>query len=312
MTNEAIAALLSSSPSARLDDSHPQYAVIRVANEHAEGAVTLHGAQVIDYRPNDAQALLYLSPAAVYREGTPIRGGVPICWPWFGPHPSDPAKPSHGFARNRFWSLDGIRDEPDGSTVLSFSLPPERVGRELWSHPFELTLSISIGPALNLSLSTLNRGSEAFAIGGALHSYFAVSDVRSVAIEGLEACSYQDALLEGLENRQEGPLRVDREIDRIYRDPAPVISLVDPGWKRRVHVEGFGSRSTVVWNPGGERSAALRDLPDDGYRHFVCIETANAGENRPVIEPGAHHSLGCRISTTGLTEAAGDGVGPLR
>lgn len=295
MTHETIAALLSSSPSATLDDSHPHYPILRIANAHGEAAVALHGAHLIDYRPNIEQPLLYLSPSAIFTEGTPIRGGVPICWPWFSAHPSDATQPSHGVARDRFWDLEGVEDGPDGATTLTFSLPSTAIPASAWPHRFELTYTITVGRSLDLALTTINRATRAFAVGGALHAYLAVSAADKVRIDGLEGCAYQDTALGGTERRQEGPIRIDREVDRIYREPAPVVSLLDRAWQRRIQVEGTGSRTTVIWNPGPERSASLPDLPEDGWRHFVCIETANAGEDIPLLEPGAYHTLGCRI-----------------
>ena len=296
MTNEALAAMLTASNNASLDDAHPDFPIIRVANAHGEAAIALHGAHVIDFRPVASQPLLYLSPDARFREGTPIRGGVPICWPWFGDHPIDPRKESHGFARNHFWELEGVAEPEENVTEIALRLPRKNMPHHLWAHVSELSLTISVSSALDLALTTTNKGDAPCVVGGALHSYFAVSDIRRISVEGLEGRRYHDKSREGAIGVQEGPIRFDRPVNRIYENTRPLTSIVDPGWQRLIRVDAKGSRTTVVWNSWIEQSKSFKDLPDDGYRHFVCVETANWGDDCPTLAPGESHTLGCRIT----------------
>lgn len=299
MTNEAIAAILSAVPSANLDDSHPDFPIIRVANAHGEAAVALHGAQVIDFRRVDGQPLLYLSPTARFREGTPIRGGVPICWPWFGPHPEDSRQPAHGFARDRFWVFEGVAEADESVTELAFRLPPSRAPKGAWSADFELVMNITVSTALDLELTTRNTGTRPLRVGSALHSYFAVSAADGVELEGLAGYHYRDLLAGGTRRLQEGPVRFDHPVTRLYENTGPITRLHDAEWNRIIQIDAKGSRSTVVWNPGAEQARGFKDLPDDGFRHFVCVETANAGDDVIELAPGGEHTLACRISDEG-------------
>ncbi|MFW6354470.1 MAG: D-hexose-6-phosphate mutarotase [Verrucomicrobiota bacterium] len=299
MTLEALAAAITGTRSISLDDHLPDFPILRIANAQAEAAIALHGAHLLDFRPVAAQPLLYLSPTTRTEEGQPVRGGVPLCWPWFGPHPTEPAWPAHGCARDRFWRLIGVNEPSDGVTELAFSLPPESVPEAYRPGPFELTYSVTVGRALDLSLSTTNRGEQPFVIGGALHSYFAVSGLEAVTVEGLEGLTYRDAVL-GEEGRQEGPVRFDRHINRVYRAARPLAAIVDSGWQRRIQVDAKGSRTTVVWNAWSTQAADFRDMPNEGYKHFVCVETANADDDLITLGPGESHELACRITAAGL------------
>jgi glucose-6-phosphate 1-epimerase len=306
MTNEAIAAILAASSSATLDESRADYPLIRVANAHGEAVVALHGAHLLDYRSVGDQPLLYLSPTARFREGTAVRGGVPVCWPWFGAHPTNPAMPFHGFARDRFWVFEGVSEADENVTELAFRLPPRRTPEGLWSRDFELIYNICVSSALDLELTTRNTGSEPLAVGGALHTYLAVSALSDVCIEGLEGHEYLDATRGRSRHRQEGPVRFDEAVNRIYLNTGPISTLRDPGWNRLVQIDAKGSRTTVVWNPWVEQSRGFKDLPDDGYHRFVCIETANAEDDVHTLQPGEEHTLACRISTGPLEEDASE------
>ena len=297
MTNDALAELLAGSSSASLDAGRSDYPIIRVANGEAEAAVALHGAHVLDFRVGEEPPLLYLSPESRFQRGVPIRGGVPVCWPWFGAHPTDPGKPFHGFARNLMWELAGVAEPSESVTELAFRLPPERIPAELFSPAVELSLVVTIGSFLELALTTENRGQRPLVVGGALHTYFAVSEATEATVEGLAECFYFDKTRDWQRLRQTGAIRFDGEVDRVFVETPPVAKIVDPGWKRTIRIEAEGSRSTVVWNPASETARAMKDLPDDGYRHFVCVETANARDDLHTLEPGVSHTLGCRISS---------------
>jgi glucose-6-phosphate 1-epimerase len=265
------------------------------ANGH-KASVALQGAQVLSWQPASHDEVLWLSPMAKLGTGTPVRGGIPICWPWFAIHPQDPAKPLHGFVRTRIW--DVVESAVAGHAarlVLKTQTRPDDAG--LWPHSAEVGLEVELGPSLELKLSTRNTGTAALPLTQALHSYFRVGDIARVHVEGLDGRTYIDKVDGNNRKTQaEARLRIDREVDRIYLGDTAKVALVDAGLGRRIEVTSGGSRSTVVWNPWTERSARMPDVGADGYRTMLCIETANAGDDLKTLEPGSVHTLRARFS----------------
>ena len=285
-----IANLLLGIPELTLEEPAPGYPVITVKTTAAEARVAIQGAQVLSWTPKDAEPVLYASPRAVMEPGQPFRGGIPICWPWFSHETDDPAKPQHGFARTRFWELTEASSGAANARLL-FRLPLDDATRLLFPYSCEVTVEIAIGEKLSVTLKTKNTGTELFQIGGALHTYLSVGDISRVQIEGLTECHYIDKVPEKpVEVFQDKPLKIEEEVDRIYRSMASVL-LRDLHRSRSVFVDKAGSRSTVVWNPWIERSKQIQDLPDRDYKEFVCIEAANAAKDRPTVRPHRTHRL---------------------
>ena len=260
--------------------------------------VALHGGHVVQYGAAGEPPILWVSRQAVYAPGKAIRGGIPVCWPWFGPHPSDPAKPAHGFARTRPWQAIGSGETGDG-VWLRLGLQSDETTLALWPHQFQLELTITVGPQLDLALTAHNPGDAPFSFGGALHSYFTVADVTQASVEGLEGARYIDQLT-GEERRQEGPVTVADEVDRVYFDPGPSCAIRDPLLGRRITVTKAGSGTTVVWNPWREKAARLADFADDEYPGMLCVETALALGDRVTLAPGASHTLRATIAAEPL------------
>ncbi|MGB0583291.1 MAG: D-hexose-6-phosphate mutarotase, partial [Limisphaerales bacterium] len=256
-------------------------AVIR--HELAAAEVYLHGGHVAAFSPAGAGEVLWMSEEAVFAPPKPIRGGVPVCWPWFGPKEGFP---QHGFARNRIWQ---VRGSEAGSLTLGLSDDEE--SREVWPHAFDLELSVTVGARLQLALRSRNTGVEPIEIGGALHTYFTVGAIDQIAIHGLEDCEYLDSLAGGEKKRQDGPVRFAGEVDRIYLDRNAFMEIDDPVLQRRIRVSKEGSATTVVWNPWVDKSAAMGDFPNDGYKSMVCIETTNAADDVHVLQPGGEHVM---------------------
>ena len=270
--------------------------VALVRGAGAEATVDLQGANVTHYRPAGEEPVLWLSARAVYAPGKAIRGGIPICWPWFGAHPSDPSRPDHGFARNRPWSVLGAFASEDGATVLRLGLGDDETSRALWPHRFALELQVSVGAALHVALIARNPGSEPYTCTGALHSYLAVGDVARIAIHGLEGHEYLDKVDGGSRAVQEGPVTIAGETDRIYGETTATCTIDDPVLGRRLSVAKLGSRATVVWNPWREKAGRLGDFGEDAYPRMVCIEAANALDDEITVAPGAEHRLETIIS----------------
>lgn len=278
-----------------LDELAPGFPQLTVSNAQAQARVSLYGAQVLGFKPNGGHDLLWLSPAARYQQGSSIRGGIPLCWPWFGPHPDDSNQTSHGFARHQLWQLDAVCGDAQ-TTHLDFSLASSPLTLTLWPQPFELTLRVSVGKSLSLALHTRNTGDGVMEISAALHSYFAVSDIGNISIEGLDGVLFRDAVNDDRVCKQCGPIRFHGELDRVYHDTRVDVLIADPGLQRRIRVSKTGSESTVVWNPWVDKAERLGDIPSEGYRHMVCVETANADHNRIALRPGESHQLLTDIS----------------
>ena len=275
--------------------SHPagNYPVLEIDHPSCHARVALHGAHVMEWQPAGHDPVLYCSPKALLREGKAIRGGIPICWPWFNAHPTDPEKPAHGIARNRFWQLTGAQDG-GGSVELRFELKADDATRALWQHEFHAIVEVRLGAELHVSLTSHNTGDTAFRETGALHSYLAVGDVGDVEIRGLDGATYLETAGGKRESCvQAGGVRIGGEVDRIYTSAA---ALAVRDGARTIHLHKHGSASTIGWNPGPEKAAKLGDLPPDVFRRFVCVETANAPGAVVTVAPGSHHLLRSRIA----------------
>lgn len=269
--------------------------VIEINNPQARASVSLQGGQVLSYQPAGQAPVLWTSRKSAFLPGKAIRGGIPVCWPWFGPHPEDPAKPAHGFARTALWASRGARRLENGSTELRLTLADDAATRARWPHAFQLEMTVAVGKELRVELAVRNGGREDFTCGGALHSYFTVSDVTKVRLLGLEGRDYIDQLDPARPKRQEGPIAVSGETDRVYLDTEDECVIEDPGLKRRVRIAKSGSRTTVVWNPWVEKSKRMADFGDDEYPGMLCVETANALDDRVRVPPGGEHRLSAFI-----------------
>jgi D-hexose-6-phosphate mutarotase len=262
-----------------------------VRNPHASAAIAMQGAHLMSFQPEGREPLIWLSPEAKQATGKSIRGGVPVCWPWFGAHADDASLPAHGFARTVPWRLNQIQQLPNGATRLEFELNQTTAGHAPWSACCTVRNIITIGKSLQHELITTNLSANPMEISEALHTYFLVGDVRKVTVNGLEGCHYLDKVRGFQHDTQQGPLRFHGEVDRIYLNTPATTEIRDPQLKRRIVIRSRGSRSTVVWNPWIEKAAQMGDLGPDGYLNMLCVETANAAEDTVTLPPNAQHRL---------------------
>jgi len=276
------------------------FLIIEVNNHHATATIAMQGAHLMSYHPKGQEPLIWMSPVAKLAKGKSIRGGVPVCWPWFGAHASDKSFPAHGFARSVPWRLNQVHQLPDESTRLEFELVQATSTRSLWPQACTVRNIITIGTSLSHELVTTNLDKKAMVIGEALHTYFKVGDVRQVSVNGLEGCDYLDKVRDFARDTQTGPLRFRGEVDRIYLDAPTTTEIRDRSMKRRIIIRSQGSRSTVVWNPWIEKAAAMGDLGTSGYLNMLCVETANAAEDAVTLAPGAQHRLVARYTIEAL------------
>jgi glucose-6-phosphate 1-epimerase len=273
---------------------------MQIENDLATATVCLQGAQLTHWQPRSQTGpVFFMSARAQYVEGKPLRGGVPICWPWFGPHPTDNARPSHGFARNVLWEAGAPVQLANGATQLALLLSESEKTLALWPHRFLLEYRVTVGDVLEIELSTTNTGSESFALSEALHGYFQIGDIGSVQVLGLDGTEFIDTANASQRKRQQGAVTFAEEVDRVFVNTAAMCAIVDPLLKRRIHISKRESHSTVVWNPGEVKAAGLADLgagaaTSGGWRQFVCVESANACDNTLTLAPGQSHRLTVR------------------
>lgn len=258
----------------------------------ASAALCLQGAHLMMWRPKaQVEPVVWLSKLAKLAPGKSIRGGMPVCWPWFGPHASDAKLPAHGFARTVPWELTEARIDADGTVDLALVLAASEQTRTLWPHRVRAELRISIGATLKAVLITSNEGDQPIVIGEALHTYFHIGDIGAAHVLGLEGCAYLDKVDGGARKRQEGAIGFVGETDRIYLDTTAVCVIEDVNLQRRIRIAKTGSRSTVVWTPWTEKADKMGDFGPNGWRGMVCVESANAAENVVTVRPGERHTL---------------------
>jgi len=264
--------------------------MIALAGPHGSCEVSLYGGQVLSYRPIGHAPVLFMSRKAVFEPGKPIRGGIPVCWPWFGAHPSAKNKPAHGFARLMPWTLLTV-EYTSQLTDIKLGLCDSDATRVFWPHAFDLSLRVVLDTTLRVELTTRNRDKESVIITEALHTYLAVRDIHHTTVVGLDGQRFFDALTRQDHPAQKGAIHFHNETDRVYHDAKPECSVSDPGIGRQIVIAKRGSHSTVVWNPWIEKSKKLTDFGDNEYTSMVCVETANAMQAAVSLPPGEEHTI---------------------
>lgn len=262
-----------------------------IQNQQAKASISLQGAQVLSWAPVNEAPVIWLSKAANFTPGKSVRGGAPVCWPWFGPHAVEPKYPGHGYARTVAWDVISTETLTDGHHRISLQLKENDQTHALWPHKTPLQCHITVGKTLEIKLATTNNNDSTVTITEALHTYFNIGDIGKIEILGLEDTEFLDKVEGGQRRLQNGPVTIDGEVDRVYLDTRAGCIIDDPVLQRKIHIHKSGSNSTVVWNPGQEKAVKMGDLGEDGYRHMVCVESANAAENTVTIIPGESHQL---------------------
>lgn len=258
----------------------------RITTPLCRALVSQQGAQLLEFQALGRKPLLWLSPRAQFLPGTAIRGGIPLCFPWFGPPPAG-AGPSHGFARLRDWTLDRVESSGD-DLQLTFRLTSDAATDALWPHDFTATLVMTLGRSASLQLHVANTGAHDFRFGFAFHSYFPVTDIRAARVDGLEGLDYIDQLHPArARSRQAGPVRFTGETDRIYLHAPGECCLADEASGQAIRICAPDCRSVVVWNPWQEKSARLGDLPPGAWEHMACVESGNLADDEVTLPAGA-------------------------
>ena len=264
--------------------------LVEIKNELGSAMVSLMGAHVISYKKANSEDILWMSDQSYMEYGKPIRGGIPVCWPWFGPHPDKERKlPSHGLGRIALWDVKEKTECPDGSSKLVLTLPGSRLPDEFSA--LDAEIEIIVGSSLKMNLKTTNNGEKDYDLTQALHTYFNVSDAEAITVEDLDSLVYLDTVTNEY-GIQYGPLKIDREIDRIFRTCGST-RIIDPGFNRIIHIDKYGSNSTVVWNPWIDKSKRMPDFGDEEYHTMLCVEAAKVPKfgDEGVVSSGMIYEL---------------------
>ena len=266
--------------------------VLLVDGPAARAEIYLHGATVTDWTPAGHDPVLWVSSQSRFTHDGAIRGGIPICFPWFGAQAGNPQSPSHGFARLSKWSLLEAQDDGEDVTVRLRLTEEDATGAGAWPHRFEAVYTVVVGSRLSLALQVTNRGDEAVVFEEALHTYFEVGDIRATEVTGLEGTAFYDRLggpapVPG----EPDPVRFGSETDRIYIPTTASTTIRDGAAGRSVLIRKEGSEATVVWNPWVEKARAMADFGDDEWKRMLCVEACNIRGASVRLEPGAVHTM---------------------
>lgn len=249
----------------------PSHEKLVIAGEHATGEICLYGGHVLHWQPNGEREVFWLSDDATYTSGTAIRGGIPLCWPWFGPHQKGDVKGNHGFARNSIWQLASAELTEQGA-IIEITLQGENQ-HALWPESFTLKQSIFIGKTFSQRLAITNHANHAVEYSCAIHSYFSVSNPENCQVPVLERSAFDDKITQCSEQPQALPNCVG-PLDRIYYNEQ-VAELIDNEWQRKIVVTPVDTKQWVLWNPGTEVADNMADVHSGGEQEYVCLEAAN-------------------------------------
>jgi glucose-6-phosphate 1-epimerase len=266
-----------------------------------------YGAQVMQWAPTGHAPVLFASPRCQFQIGKGMRGGVPVCFPWFAdrthdPRPAGAPSPNHGFVRTRAWRVEQLVREQDGQVRVLLWTRDDDSSRALWDHAFEAMLEISLGSTLSITFEVKNTGDRELLFEEALHSYFEVGDVARTRVVGLEP----GRVIDKVDGRREkawagASLGFGGEVDLVFVGSRAAVTIEDDTLSRRIVVDKSGSRTTVVWNPGAALAERMADIGVDAWRRFVCVESANAAPHAVPLPPGARHALTQKISVSSIT-----------
>jgi glucose-6-phosphate 1-epimerase len=234
--------------------------------------------------------VLFLSSQSRWENGRAIRGGVPICFPWFGDKAGDPAAPAHGFVRTKAWRLESIVESAGAVTVAMFTESDDDT-RRWWPADFRLVYRATFAAQLKLELAVTNTGKTPLRFEEALHAYLGVGNVQDVRVTGLDNIEYLDKTDSNRKKVQRGEIAIVSETDRVYLQTAGEIEVRDPVLHRYTRVAKENSLTTVVWNPWVQKARSLPDLGDDQWKRMICIETSNVSQFAVDLAPGQEHKM---------------------
>jgi glucose-6-phosphate 1-epimerase len=272
---------------------------IRITTAQCTAEMYLYGAQVTSWKPANTPEVIFLSSKAVFTAGKAIRGGIPICFPWFRAKSDDRQAPAHGFVRTKIWTLESV-DQNAGAITVTMSTQSDPDTKRLWPHDFRALLRATFGAELNLAFIVTNTGAAPFHFEEALHTYHTVGDIHKARIRGLDAVTYLDNTNSNRENKQSGDVAISGPTDSAYMNSQSAVDLLDPALNRRIHIAKQNSNTTVIWNPWIEAAHAMADFGDDEWQQMLCAEAANIMANAVDLAPAKSHALTATISVATL------------
>ena len=270
---------------------------VRITTPDVIGEVYLHGAHVTSWKPSGAEEMLFLSSQSRWEDGRAIRGGIPICFPWFGGKADDPKAPAHGFARTKSWHLESISRAGNAVTVSMFTESDEATKR-WWPADFRMVYRATFGRELGLELLVLNTGRTSLRFEEALHTYHRVGNINEARLRGLDGVQYLDKTDSNRRKLQQGNIAIASETDRVYLDTRDAIGLNDPVLHRATRVTKENSRTTVIWNPWVDKAREMSDLNDNEWPQMLCIETSNVSDFAVDLAPDQEHAMKARVSVS--------------
>mgnify|MGYP001257092396 CR=1 FL=1 len=252
---------------------------IEVNSPMCHAHIFLQGAQVTHFQPKNQPSLLWISQAETYEKGVSMRGGIPICWPWFGLHP-EPDYPQHGFARHKIWHLERIQ-ESEQEVLITLTLPTSEIETQFWPHRTQLTVTIALSTQLKISLTTQNNEDYPIKFSQALHTYFDIQNIKKLKVDGLVNTPY----IEFNQNKHQtaGEVSIYKETDRMYHNASSTQQLKTT--QGTIVVKREHSSSCVLWNPWIEKSKRLSNFNQDDYLHMVCLEACNILDDSVDLKP---------------------------
>jgi len=266
--------------------------VVAIKNKFCSARISLQGANLLSFINSHNEDLIWVSDDAVFAKGKSVRGGIPICWPWFGTHETNTELPAHGFARTALWYVQSTQQLSSGETQIVFILKTETLSdviKKMWPFMATLKYTLTLGAALNLELTTINDGDKMFTIGEALHTYFNIGDITTTKISGLDGVDYLDKPDDFKRKHQQGDIVVCEEVDRVYPNTADEVVINNN--KRKITIQKTNSLSTIVWNPWKDVANKMGDLGPSGYLQMLCVESGNVAENVIALSPSESHTL---------------------
>ncbi len=267
-------------------EGHGELIACNITNDNCQAQIFPHGAHITKFQPTGQPSMLFLSNQAVFLNGRAIRGGVPVCFPWFGNHNQDSNAPAHGWVRQKKWNLINIIS-CDEQTLVKFATQTDH---------FAVLLTAIFGKDLKMMLQVTNTSTQTESFESALHSYFQISDISKTQIDGLQSAKFLDQLTSQWHQPDNNPIRFTQEIDRIYQfktdqPAADSITLSNTQDNNKIVIDRINARSIVVWNPWIEKAKRLSDLGDQQWTEMCCVECGNIGENQVRLAPGTMHKM---------------------
>jgi glucose-6-phosphate 1-epimerase len=265
-------------------------AKIDITTPAAQAEIYLQGAHLTSWHPANSEEVIFLSKQARWEPGKAIRGGIPICFPWFRGKQDDPTAPAHGFARTTTWQIASIVQQQD-SVIVTLELGSDESTKKWWPHEFRLRYRVSVGLELRLELVVMNTGTDPIRFEEALHTYHSVGEVEKIRIAGLDQTVFLDNTNDNREVLQTNDVVISGPVDSAYLNTQATLELVDPVLHRRMRIEKENSLTTVVWNPGKQGARALADLGNDEWRQMAFVEACNIRDYAVNLLPGEEHRM---------------------